>query len=135
MTTSTLGKLQAKKKQERRLRKKELLSYLKSRASSSKATDSDIAAYQKAVKEREAYLIKERKRKKVSRDKLKKLAKSNDKIALAKVEKIKMQLQKQYIKNQANGKCKKWDSKRRRTKLWTYIEKKIKSEKKSVNGS
>ena len=135
MATCTLGTLQAKKKKEQRLRKKELLSYLKTRANSSKATESDISAYQKAVKEREAYLIKERKRKKLSRDKLKKLAKSNDKIAVAKVEKIKMQLQKQYRKNQANGKCKKWDRKRRRTKLWTYIEKKIKSEKKSVNGS
>ena len=71
----------------------------------------------------------------MSRDKLKKLAKSNDKIALEKVEKIKLQLQKQYIKNKSIGKCKKWDRKRRRSKLWTYIEKQINTEMKSVNAS
>ena len=112
-----------------------MLSYLASRASSSKATKSDIAEYREALKEREEYLIKERRRKKLSRNKLKKLALSNDNLALAKVEKIKAQLQQQYKKNQAIGKCKKWDDKRRATKLWSYIEKKINTEMKSVNGS
>ena len=47
----------------RRSKKRKLLSYLASRASSSKATNSDIAEYREALKEREEYLIKERRRK------------------------------------------------------------------------
>ena len=53
-----------KLKQKRRLRKRQLLADLKCRASLINATESDIAAYQDAVKKREEYLVRERKRKK-----------------------------------------------------------------------
>ena len=55
-----------KLKQKRRLRKRQLLADLKIRASLIDATKSDIAAYQNAVKEREGYLVRERKRKKIA---------------------------------------------------------------------
>ena len=51
-------------KQKRRLRKRQFLADLKCRASSINATKSDIASYQDAVKKREEYLERERKRKK-----------------------------------------------------------------------
>ena len=66
MPTSTLGTLQAKEKQEWRLRKKELLSYLKTRASSSKATKSDIAAHQKESSQREGSVFDQGEKKKKS---------------------------------------------------------------------
>ena len=60
---------------------------------------------------------------------------NNDKCALAKAKKIKQQKQKQYIKHKAIGKCKGWDCQKRRTKLWTSIEKKITNENKNINES
>ena len=63
------------------------------------------------------------------------MVENNDKFALAKVFQIKTQKQKRYAKNKAIGKCREWDSKRRRAKLWTSIEKKIDSENKCLNES
>lgn len=135
MSTSYGRIRHAKLKQRRRLRKKQLLAGLKSRASLKNASKNDIAAYTEAVKQREKYLMKERKRKELWRKKLKEMVSNNDKCALAKAKKIKQQKQKQYIKHKAIGKCKGWDCQKRRTKLWTSIEKKITNENKNINES
>ena len=117
MSTSYRRMRHAKLKRYRRLRKKQLLSGFKSRASLKNASKNDIAAYTEAVKQREKYLMKERKRKELCRKKLKEMVSNNDKSALAKVKEIKQQKQKQYIKNKRIGKCKEWDRQKRRKKL------------------
>ena len=99
------------------------------------ASKNDIAAYEEALKQREEYLMKERKRKELWRKKLKEMVSNNDKCALAKVKQIKQQKQKQYIKHKGIGKCKEWDRQKRRNKLWSSIEKKITIENKNVNDS
>ena len=63
------------------------------------------------------------------------MASRNDESALAKVAKIKKQKRKQYLKNKKIGKCKEWDSKRRRTKLWTSIKKNVYTGTNIINGS
>ena len=78
-------------------------------------------------------LEKDRKKKKLSRKKLKELASSKDKSALAKIKKIRDSKREQYIQNKALGKCKEWDAKRRRKKLLNYIQLNIESENKSIN--
>lgn len=85
--------------------------------------------------QREQYLKRRRERKKQCRKELKELASRNDKRALGKVANIKEQKRKQYLKNKTNGKCKEWDNKRRKTKLWTYIKKNLYTGTNTVNGS
>ena len=58
-----------------------------------------------------------------------------DKIALAKVKKNRDKKHAQYIENKALGKCKEWDTKRRRKKLLNHIKRKIKNENKPINES
>ena len=116
-----------------RLHEKYLLADLKYRANSKNATKRDIVAYEKAVKDRDCYLKSERDRKKQSRKKLKERASRNEESALVNLKNIKDQKQKQYMKYKLLGKYKEYDKKRRSTKLWKSIERKIKIEQKPVN--
>ena len=84
---------------------------------------------------REQYLNRRRERKKQCRKELKEMASRKDERSLAIVAKIKKQRHKQYLRNKAIGKCKEWDSKRRRTKLWTNIKEKLYAGTNGVNES
>ena len=61
------------------------------------------------------------------------MAAKNDKGALAKIKQIRDQQHERYIENKALGKCKEYDSRRRKKRLWNFIERQIKIENKSVN--
>ena len=84
---------------------------------------------------RERFLLKESKRKKLARKKLKELASSMDEGALAKIREIKQHKRKQYLKHKALGKRREWNRASRRKKLWNVIEKQIKNDNKPVNES
>ena len=133
MSTNAQRMRDAQQKRMYRLRKNAMLVDLKYRANSKSATKRDIVAYEKAVKDRECYLKRERERKNRSRKKLKEKASSNEESALEKLQKIKDKKHKQYMKYKMLGKCKNYDKKRRRKKVWNSIERKIKTEQKPVN--
>ena len=111
MSTNARRLRHAEQVREGRLHKKEMLAYLKSRASVKNATKRDIIAYKEALKDRECYLKRERERKKQSRKKLKESALSKEEHALAIVARIKEQKHKQYMKHKVLGKCKEWEKK------------------------
>ena len=132
---STNGRKQQNANQERKLQlpKRKLIACLKSRPSSINATKRVKVAYDKALKDRECYLKKERARKEKSRKRLKEMAAIGDKSAVAKVKKIKDKKHTQYLKNKALAKRKEWNKNSRRAKVWKFIESEINLKSKPID--
>merc|ERR1719320_1438260 len=123
----------ATQERKRRFRKRKFLACLKSGASSINETNMDNVSYDKALKDRECYLKKERARKEKSRKKLKEMALIGDKSALAQTKKIKKQKHTQYLKNKSLAERKEWNKKSRRAKVWNFIESEIKLKSKPID--